>query len=493
MKQQLRKALPLVTSLVLVLLIGSLSAWGHLTTAARVDDAQRADRLRLEGVLSGLTQRYLEFTFVEVDSAAKAASWTGRRADPGDVASLERLVRSSHLGVVAASLVSPAGVTLSTYAPGGVPAPDDPGLAPLRTALLAGRPGLSDLLTVRGGHRVAFGVPALQGGRVIGVVLAYADVATWPLKGYNARVEVGPDATSYVLDSRGGVVVSSGGDPAGTSVPGLPEEVGRGGPGLVEAKVAGRSSILTHAPAGFGWRVLSVQDEAAFSGGLLTRSRREAALVVALIVVVSVLLVAFNHSRTGAQRRLAEQRLLDPLTGLAERRLLGMKLDAVLARQRRRGGSVAVLVGDLDGFKKVNDTFGHNAGDHLLVVVAQRLRSEAREEDLVVRMGGDEFAVVVEDTDTREVEELIARLSAAVSRPVVLGGGSVTPRMSLGAAVLRDPSRADELLTAADLAMYRVKRGEEGAVLTLDAQAPTGQRPPVIPEQATAEEAPARR
>lgn len=493
MTHQLRKSLPLLTSLALVLLIGTLSAWGHLSTAARVDDAQRADRLRMERVLSGLTQRYLEFSFVEVDAAAKAVPWQARPEDAADRAGLRRLVTSSHLGIRGASLVTPGGVPLTSYAPHGLPSPHDPGFAPLRAGLLAGRPGLSDVLTVPGGHLVAFGVPARRDGQVVGVVLAYADVATWPLRGYNAGIEVGTAATSYVLDSRGQVVVSSGGQVAGSGVPGLPPQATRGEAGLLDAELEGTRSVLTHAPAGFGWRVLSVQDERSFSDGLSARSRRDAALVVTLILVVCGLLVAFSHSRTRAQQRLAEQRLLDPLTGLAERQLLAMKLETAFARQRRRGGTVAVVVGDLDGFKQVNDTLGHNAGDHLLVTVAERLRAQTRDEDLVVRMGGDEFAVVVEDADQDEVVALVQRLSEAVARPATVGGATLVPRMSLGAAILQDPARAEELLTAADLAMYRVKRGAEGVPIILGAEAPGPSEPAVTPGQPFGQEAPAGR
>ncbi|HEY3438120.1 MAG TPA: diguanylate cyclase [Actinotalea sp.] len=158
------------------------------------------------------------------------------------------------------------------------------------------------------------------------------------------------------------------------------------------------------------------------------------------------------------QADLAELALKDPLTGLANRRLLDVLLETALARVRRTGGPLVVTYLDLDLFKEVNDTYGHAAGDRVLVEVAQRLHATLREADVVARTGGDEF-VIVHDSTPEDAQHVHARIRAALAQPVDLGDGAVvTCEASLGSADLGDADDAVGLLAAADLAMYEVKR-----------------------------------
>jgi diguanylate cyclase (GGDEF)-like protein/PAS domain S-box-containing protein len=149
----------------------------------------------------------------------------------------------------------------------------------------------------------------------------------------------------------------------------------------------------------------------------------------------------------------------DALTGLANRTQLIEKLQSALVELPSRGGSVAVHFIDLDRFKNVNDTLGHDAGDFLLKTVAERLRSVTRVDDVVARLGGDEFVVIqtgVRDKD--QVEDFARRLTSAVTAPMKLGEQEIVATVSVGVALApADGTNPERLLKSADLALYKAK------------------------------------
>lgn len=156
----------------------------------------------------------------------------------------------------------------------------------------------------------------------------------------------------------------------------------------------------------------------------------------------------------------------DPLTGLPNRALLLDRLDKAVARARRAGRSVAILFVDLDGFKKVNDAFGHAGGDALLTEVAERLRQQGRDEDTVARWGGDEFAVLLENQDGRDGVAATARkLLTTLARPFETLGQEVYVTGSIGVSLYpQDGEDVGGLLKRADAAMYRAKEEGRNAV-----------------------------
>ena len=155
-----------------------------------------------------------------------------------------------------------------------------------------------------------------------------------------------------------------------------------------------------------------------------------------------------------------DQAFRDALTHLPNRALFQDRLSHALARSGRSADVLAVLFVDLDGFKDVNDSLGHAAGDQLLCAVAERLRSCARPGDTVARLGGDEFAILLEDlTDKSEAIAPARRVLDAVATPITLGGGEETISASIGIAVNRPGDTVDTLLRNADVAMYTVKEG----------------------------------
>ncbi|UTW06551.1 EAL domain-containing protein [Pseudomonas benzenivorans] len=154
----------------------------------------------------------------------------------------------------------------------------------------------------------------------------------------------------------------------------------------------------------------------------------------------------------------------DPLTGLANRRLLLDRLQHALVRRSRRCGEGALLFIDLDNFKDLNDTFGHDVGDQLLQLVAQRLGGQARTEDTVARLGGDEFVVMIEDLSARpdealaQIENVASKTLQALAEPYTLLGRQHICTASLGIALLSESrSSVEDLLKRADLAMYEAK------------------------------------
>jgi diguanylate cyclase (GGDEF)-like protein len=149
----------------------------------------------------------------------------------------------------------------------------------------------------------------------------------------------------------------------------------------------------------------------------------------------------------------------DNLTNLPNRVLLNDRLEQALARMKRQKSGFALFCLDLDGFKKVNDTFGHAAGDLLLKEIAQRLAKCVREVDTVARIGGDEFVILQEDT-TDEAQSIVLaeRIKAATGMPCSINGNEVMVGTSIGIAMApRDGTDAGELIRNADKALYRAK------------------------------------
>lgn len=216
---------------------------------------------------------------------------------------------------------------------------------------------------------------------------------------------------------------------------------------------------------------------AAALGGWQGESRERRSDGVQLITMASLtgrldrdgrlMLILVNRDIT-AQRREEHEALHDPLTGLPNRRMLTMRLYDAYARACRNHMPLAVLFIDLDGFKPINDTYGHAAGDEVLKAVAVRLLAVVRQTDTVARLGGDEFVVVLQETGSRSsVIEVTNRILESVAEPVEVGSTSVVVRASIGIAHAVEPSNeesAEDLLDAADLAMYEAKRAKRGMV-----------------------------
>jgi len=189
-----------------------------------------------------------------------------------------------------------------------------------------------------------------------------------------------------------------------------------------------------------------------FAAGLRSLSAMESKRLTDLADLVDRLSVAvtnFTHTET-----LYHQAHFDPLTGLLNRRAFEDRLKESLARSRRDETGVRLFI-DLDGFKKVNDTEGHEAGDKLLVLVAERLRAAMRPEDIISRLGGDEFAIIAPGSaDETSITAICERIIASVAGPVVVDRMEHTIGTSIGVARYPiDGTELDEVVMKADSAM----------------------------------------
>jgi len=201
-----------------------------------------------------------------------------------------------------------------------------------------------------------------------------------------------------------------------------------------------------------------------------------AAVVLALgclTLPVFVGTVASLGRQLQRQRALAGRAQLDPLTGLLNRVSVEARLASLIkgARERRSGPMFAVLFLDLDRFKVVNDTFGHDVGDRLLCAIADLLRDNVRGDDLVARLGGDEFVVVLPGLKDRRVAAAVAaKLVGLLALPIDVGAGrQVSVSASIGVALYpNDGEDVSTLLTSADTAMYTVKTSGKNSYVFSD-------------------------
>jgi diguanylate cyclase (GGDEF)-like protein/PAS domain S-box-containing protein len=164
--------------------------------------------------------------------------------------------------------------------------------------------------------------------------------------------------------------------------------------------------------------------------------------------------------RKAMEHQLRELAHHDTLTGLANRAFFHHHLELAVSKSRRDGSLLALMYFDIDHFKNINDSFGHDTGDALLKAFAQRVSETVREADVFARLGGDEFALLLENLPNPAAAERVGnKLVAAMQAPYQLGERTVTVGSSIGVAFFQRGMRADELIRRADQAMYAAKRG----------------------------------
>jgi diguanylate cyclase (GGDEF)-like protein len=179
--------------------------------------------------------------------------------------------------------------------------------------------------------------------------------------------------------------------------------------------------------------------------------------IIATITLVMVIVFAVRKRRSA--RRPGYLAQYDPLTGLINRTLFQDRVNSALARARRDGGLVTIMFIDVDGFKDVNDRFGHSVGDELLRQVAGRLVGVLRESDTVARLGGDEFTIILEGG--RRVEDagrVATKILKAIGSPYTVGNREMVITVSIGISMYPvDGDGYEELIAGADTAMYQAK------------------------------------
>lgn len=220
-------------------------------------------------------------------------------------------------------------------------------------------------------------------------------------------------------------------------------------------------------------RKLSLAD---ISGSGLATVSLASILSLALLLAYAGASERREHSQAAGLRAMEHMALHDSLTGLPNRFMMLGRLEQTLTTAQRHGSRLAVLFLDLDGFKPVNDVYGHHIGDRLLKEIGARLRNCIRDNDTVARLGGDEFVVTL--SDIREVDDVAAvaeKILQAVAAPALIDGQEVQVTTSIGIAVYPDAGcDSESLLRAADAAMYEAK-AEGRRIYRFAAQVPVTQ------------------
>ena len=226
-----------------------------------------------------------------------------------------------------------------------------------------------------------------------------------------------------------------------------------GSPALFQSPEA----TLLEADVPNGKWVYAVRQKEAPLGQLFDLSLRLLGWIIALLLGLAMYLLLKSRVE------LAQLALFDTLTNLPNRRLLEDRLHQAVSRHARRPASrCGLLFIDLDKFKAINDTHGHKAGDVVLQTVAQRIREEVRAGDTVARWGGDELVVVVEETDTAKIEQLVVRLRELVTATIDFDGVALHVGVSVGVAIFPDDANSStKLLKVADQRMYEDKQREQ--------------------------------
>jgi len=226
---------------------------------------------------------------------------------------------------------------------------------------------------------------------------------------------------------------------------------------------------------------------AAAGDGLQTQWLAALVMVVTVAILAIVLIVSWLDQRMqasllrirnealctsldDAQAELTQAALHDPLTRLPNRRLLQQRIEQALTEAERRGTRFAVMFMDLDGFKQVNDAYGHQTGDALLVAVAERAAQLLRPSDVIARLGGDEFVLVVRIDNDEDVATLASRLIRTVGGEPLVTGQALQVTASIGVAICPDHATTErQLMAYADAAMYQAKQaGRNGYVMFAD-------------------------
>jgi diguanylate cyclase (GGDEF)-like protein/PAS domain S-box-containing protein len=245
----------------------------------------------------------------------------------------------------------------------------------------------------------------------------------------------------------------------GTVAPHIPPERREAFAMLVDRMVIGGETLIEHEEVRIGQD--GEQQEVAISSSAMFDENGELTGLMGLITDIS--------ARKESERRLRQLALHDPLTGLANRILVNQRIEAAVTASQPGDPGLAVLLLDLDGFKTVNDSFGHAVGDELLLAVARRLRSCLREGDIAARLGGDEFALLLERIDAKETAVVSRRVLDALSAPFSLRRGQAVVTASIGVVHASGQLGDHDLLRDADVAMYKAKADGKNRVVVFEA------------------------
>ena len=295
------------------------------------------------------------------------------------------------------------------------------------------------------------------------VFSAALSIANTPLKNYLTTLAPIEGASSYLVDVNGAQVVANVDGSVDARFKAIEKSLAVGeGQQSGSYTLDGEEMFFSAQDVkGAPWTIVATVPKTELLAPFY--SGRWVSWVMLTVLTLLGVAVVYLFIRFSAGRREFRRRSLHcSLTGLANRSLFTELAEQSLARLRRRPGSLGTMYIDLDGFKTVNDTLGHEAGDELLVAVASRMKQSVRDCDVVARMGGDEFAILLVDAGEEELRLLADRVLEALSTPFSLGADQVQIGASIGIATSTGQNPSATLLQEADAAMYVAKTGGKG-------------------------------
>jgi diguanylate cyclase (GGDEF)-like protein len=444
-------------------------------SAEYLSRSQASARRVVSQRLAARAQMGAEFSGLYVQSIFGREQAQARRWLSSPTATMQGLRNaSSAMGVPAAVLLDSTGHVLQVL-------PAKPALlgqvitgkyAHLAAAV-AGRTAVSNVVlsAARGLPVVAFAIPFTTpvGRRVFSGAF---QVAKTPLGEYMSHLLVTPGHRVYLIDARDNLIAASTRFASG-------EKLGQADPGLAaraQTRTAGSYSTAhgvqwfeTAKIADTPWRiVISVPAAALFAnvdaGEWLAWIALIGLTVAGLIIIAIGLRLARSRERlANVNRELDRLARVDALTGLRNRRDIEEKLIAAVSAAERHGSSLAVLVIDIDHFKRINDTYGHQAGDVALCTVAQTIHDSLRVEDTVGRWGGEEFLAVLTDTDAQGALVVAERLRAAIAENTPQTDSDHPMTVTVGVADWQSGG-IDDLIKRADAALYAGKANGRNTV-----------------------------
>ncbi len=579
---RLRNWIAVLVSVLLLAAAGTIGILVNRSAVEAADTVHRADSRALSvnnGLLIGQLQMLAVAELGDFVTDHALSLEKGSLADRLDLAGL---VSKSNTFQYGALLTDLGGNLLNASRASGLPAMTDPGWAPMRELLAAGRPGFSSVMTANQTQLQAIAIPIVRDGKPAGVLIGLNQISSTSLQKYIETLQDGTHIT-LVVDSTGRIGATNATERMGTKVDPAIQAVLAGEDSFQFLEyTADDTPMITTVVRGLpgGWVYLRVQTMSSFDGAVKTRSQTLTMTLVAMLLIGVIAITALGY-RTMLQRRRADERFQalfqhapdlvsvldatgkiaysspsassvlgfesgamvgtsvfdivhpedqpymreqftvllghreavlrlqcrvrsaagdfrwfeftasnqmqnpalagvvinardisenrafqeqlaheathDALTGLPNRRRMQDALDASL-----RNDAVAVLFVDLDGFKPVNDAHGHGAGDELLRQVAARLSSCVRENDVLARVGGDEFVVLMPGVwNAADADAMCDRIRYAIGQPFPIDGHDVQIGASVGLHLAPPEGDPDEALRAADHAMYTVKKARD--------------------------------
>jgi signal transduction histidine kinase len=303
----LRRLAPLIVSLGLVVALGAIGFLASAGANHKAEEVHRQDRTTLQTTLAGLGNQYLLIVAKEAFDFASAQPWSLRPGDPADRARLQSFVTHAAFLNHGAVLVDLARRPLNVYAKApGLPPADDPGFVPMIGSLLARKPGFSSVMVVGGAPLVGVGVPVLEGGLPVAVLVGFFRADETALQTYNERLRYGKTGRGYLIDSQGGVIAGTDRSQIAQQVPSSPAlaALAAGRSGLEEFSRDGTAMIVTYSPIGVGgWSVVTEQEAAEFFGPIRSGKLRVNLALIGLLAVAAAGLAVLNQKRQTALRR----------------------------------------------------------------------------------------------------------------------------------------------------------------------------------------------